>query len=91
MADYSDRMRKREITMKIEVVGPGCPRCKKVAGLVEQVVKELGVAAEVVKVSDIKEIADRGIIFTPGIIIDGKVKSSGKVPRAEEIKSWLGK
>lgn len=77
--------------MKIEILGPGCPKCKKVAGLTEQAVKESGVEAEIVKVTDIKEIMNRGVMFTPALAIDGEVKSAGKIPSVEEIKTWLTK
>ena len=77
--------------MKIEIMGPGCPKCKKVAQLTEQAVKELGVEAEIVKVADIKEIMNRGVMFTPALAIDGEVKSTGKIPTIEEIKNWLKK
>ncbi len=77
--------------MKIEILGPGCPKCKKVAQLTEQAVKELGVEAEIVKVADIKEIMNRGVMFTPALAINGEVKSAGKIPTMEEIKNWLKK
>ncbi len=77
--------------MKIEILGPGCPKCKKVADLAEQAVKELGVEAEIVKVGDIKEIVNRGVMFTPALAIDGEVKSAGKMPTMKEIKDWLKK
>ena len=75
--------------MKIEILGPGCPKCKKVAELAEQAVKESGVEAEIVKVADINEIMDRGVMFTPALVINGEVKSTGKIPSIEEIKNWL--
>ncbi|HCG76731.1 MAG: thioredoxin family protein [bacterium (Candidatus Ratteibacteria) CG_4_9_14_3_um_filter_41_21] len=77
--------------MKIEILGPGCPKCKKVAELTEQAVKESGVEAEIIKVNSIKEIMNRGVIFTPALVIDGEVKSTGKIPGIEEIKNWLKK
>jgi len=77
--------------MKIEILGPGCPKCKKVAELTEQAVKESGIEAEIVKVTDIKEIVNRGVMFTPALAIDGEVKSAGKIPSVEEIKTWLTK
>ncbi len=77
--------------MKIEILGPGCPKCKKVAQLTEQAVKELGVEAEIVKVADIKEIMNRGVMFTPALAINGEVKSTGKIPSIEKIKNWLKK
>ncbi len=75
--------------MKIEILGPGCPKCKKVAELTEQAVKESGIEAEIIKVTDIKEIMNRGVMFTPALVIDGEVKSAGKIPGTGEIKSWL--
>lgn len=77
--------------MKIEILGSGCPKCKKVAELTEQAVKESGVEAEIVKITNIKEIADRGVMFTPALAINGEVKSAGKIPTIEEIKNWLKK
>ena len=77
--------------MKIEILGPGCPKCKKVAQITEQAVKELGVEAEIVKIADIKEIMNRGVMFTPALAINGEIKSAGKIPTMEEIKNWLKK
>ena len=53
--------------------------------------KESGVEAEIVKVADINEIMDRGVMFTPALVINGEVKSSGKVPSVENIKNWWKK
>ena len=77
--------------MKIEILGTGCPKCKKVAEVVGQAVKESGVEAEIVKVTDIKEIMNHGVMLTPALVIDGEVKSAGKIPSIEEIKNWLKK
>lgn len=77
--------------MKIEILGPGCPKCKKVAELTERAVRESGVEAEIIKVTDLKEIMNRGVMFTPALAIDGEVKCAGKVPSIEEIKNWLKK
>ena len=75
--------------MKIEILGTGCPKCKKVTENAETAVKELGVDAEIVKVQKIDEIMKRGVMLTPAIAIDGEVKASGKIPSAEEIKKWI--
>ena len=75
--------------MKIEVCGPGCKRCHSTLKNVQDAVAELKVNAEVVYITDIKEMMARGVMFTPVVIIDGITKSSGKVPTAEEIKKWL--
>jgi len=77
--------------MKIEILGTGCPRCKKVAELTEQAAKKLGIEVEIIKVTDIKDIMNYGVMFTPALVINGKVKSAGKIPTIEEIKSWLKK
>jgi len=77
--------------MKIEILGTGCPKCKKVSEVVGQAVKESGIEAEIIKVTDIKEIMNRGVMLTPAVVIDGEVKSAGKIPGVEEIKDWLKK
>jgi small redox-active disulfide protein 2 len=75
--------------MKIEVLGPGCPRCQKTEANVKTAVKELGVEAEVTKVTDIRAVAQKGVMMTPAVIVDGVVKSQGKIPTVPEIKAWL--
>lgn len=77
--------------MKMEILGTGCPKCKKLAEIAGQAVKESGIEAEIIKVTDLKEIMNRGVMFTPALAIDGKVKSAGKIPSIEEIKNWLKK
>ena len=76
--------------MKIEILGTGCARCEKLDELVRQVVKETGVEAEVVKEKDIKKIMAYGVMSTPGLVIDGKVKVAGKMPSADDIKKMIG-
>lgn len=75
--------------MKIEVVGPGCPRCKATEKNVNEAVKQLGIEAEVTHVSDIAEFAKKGVMFTPAVIVDGQVKVSGKIPAVDELKKIL--
>jgi small redox-active disulfide protein 2 len=75
--------------MDIKILGPGCSRCGELEKRTKKVLSELGVAAEVEKVTDIKRIMESGILSTPGLVIDGKVKSSGRIPRPEEIKAWI--
>ena len=75
--------------MEIKILGSGCARCQQLEKLVREAVAETGVEATVEKVSDFKAIADYGIFTTPGVVVDGKVKSEGKIPRKEEILSWL--
>jgi small redox-active disulfide protein 2 len=75
--------------MEIKVLGPGCPKCGKVAERVRDSLAALGIAAEVEKVTDIRRMISYGITATPGLVIDGQVKSAGRVPRVEDIKLWI--
>ena len=75
--------------MEIKILGPGCPRCHEVERRTINALAELNVAADVEKVTDIKQIMAYGILSTPGLVINGKVKSSGRIPRPEEIKTWI--
>ena len=77
--------------MKIEIMGTGCAKCIKLEELVNEVVKESGVSAEISKVKDIKQIMAYGVMTTPGLVIDGQVKIAGKMPTPDQIKSWLTK
>jgi len=73
----------------IEVLGPGCSNCKRVEAAANEAVAMTGVAAEVRHVTDYAEIASRGVMNTPGLIIDGRVMSTGRVPSASDIAAWL--
>jgi small redox-active disulfide protein 2 len=75
--------------MKIEVLGPGCRRCHDTFDRVREVLDELKLEAELVKITDVFEIIDKGITVTPALIIDGKVKFQGKVPSIKEIRHLL--
>jgi small redox-active disulfide protein 2 len=75
--------------MKIEVFGPGCPKCHDTEKVIRDVLAELQHDAEVVKISDIMELVGRGILLTPAVIIDGKKVCEGKVPTADMVKEWL--
>jgi small redox-active disulfide protein 2 len=75
--------------MEIRVLGPGCPRCGEVEKRTFNVLAELNVAADVQKVTDLKKIAEYKVFSTPGLVINGKVKSSGRIPSREEIKRWV--
>ncbi len=65
---------------RVQVLGPGCPRCAQLLENVQRAVSELGIEAEVEKVSDIEDILDFGALMTPGLAVDGKLKMVGKVP-----------
>ncbi|MBW2148967.1 MAG: TM0996/MTH895 family glutaredoxin-like protein [Deltaproteobacteria bacterium] len=71
--------------MLIEILGTGCAKCKQLARNAEEAVKASDIDATVVKVEDIKEIAGRGVLMTPALVIDGKVIASGKVLTPEQI------
>lgn len=75
--------------MKIEILGSGCPKCKMLEVNAKKAVEEKGVKAEIVKVTEIDKIIEYGVMSTPAIVIDGEVKSYGKVADVEEIKKWL--
>jgi small redox-active disulfide protein 2 len=75
--------------MEIRILGPGCPRCGEVEKRTINALAELNVGADVQKVTDIKKIAEYKIFSTPGLVINGKVRSSGRIPSQEEIKRWI--
>ncbi len=75
--------------MKIEVLGMGCANCNKLYHNVLEAVKQSGKDIQVVKVEEIQKIVSYGVLSTPALVIDGKVKVSGKIPRLEEIKEWI--
>ena len=75
--------------MKIQILGTGCPKCKKLAEVVDKAAQELGLDYELIKVTDVSEIISFGVMMTPALAIDNEVKLSGRVPSIEEIKSLL--
>jgi small redox-active disulfide protein 2 len=75
--------------MKIQILGSGCPKCKQTEANARQAAKELGLDVEIEKITDINEITDFGIIATPGLAVDDKIKFSGKIPSIEEVKEVL--
>ena len=77
--------------MEIKVLGPGCKKCHETEKVVREALGETGIDAVVEHISDIAKIAGYGICTTPGVVIDGEVKSAGKIPSKAEVKRWLGK
>lgn len=75
--------------MKIRVLGPGCQRCKTLAANAEKAVQELGIDATVEKVEDVREIARYRILATPALVVDGELKSAGRVLSPQEIQALL--
>ncbi|RLB67746.1 MAG: thioredoxin family protein [Deltaproteobacteria bacterium] len=77
--------------MEIKVLGPGCPKCQQTEKVVREAVAEAGIPADVEKVTDVIKIAGYGVFGTPAVVVDGEVKSVGKIPCKEDVKSWLQK
>ena len=74
---------------KIQILGTGCPKCKKLAENAEAAVKELEIKYEIEKVTDINDMMKFGVMMTPALVVDGEVKVVGKVPSPDEIKQML--
>lgn len=75
--------------MEIRILGTGCPRCKELEKRTINALAELNVGADVQKVKDVKEISKYGVFATPGLVINNTVKSSGRLPSSDEIKTWI--
>jgi small redox-active disulfide protein 2 len=78
-----------ESEMKIEVLGSGCQKCQQLAELTAAAITDSGIAAELGHVTDFKKIASYGVLSTPALVIDGKVKCAGRLPAPEELRGWL--
>ncbi len=74
---------------KLQILGTGCPKCRKLAHNAEAAALELGIEYELQKVTDINEIVRLGVIMTPALVVDGQVKVVGRAPSADEIKAML--
>ena len=74
---------------QIKVLGSGCANCKTVAKMIEEVAMQKGIAIELEKVEELREIMSYGILSTPGVVIDGKVVHSGGIPSRDKIEQWL--
>ncbi|HBE73221.1 MAG TPA: thioredoxin family protein [candidate division Zixibacteria bacterium] len=75
--------------MKIQILGTGCPKCKTLAANAEKAVKELGIEADMEKITDIKQIMAFGVMQTPALAVDGVVKSAGHLLSPEQIKKLI--
>ncbi|NQT90149.1 MAG: TM0996/MTH895 family glutaredoxin-like protein [Candidatus Omnitrophica bacterium] len=75
--------------MKIEILGMGCPKCRMLYENAKNAVQASGIQAEVIKVEDMEKITGYGVMMTPALVINGEVKTTGKIPSAEEIRQWL--
>ena len=75
--------------MEIRILGLGCRNCDKLVEDAKKAAKEADVAADVAKITDMAEIMKRGVLSTPGLMINGKVKSTGRLPSIKEIRKWI--
>jgi small redox-active disulfide protein 2 len=75
--------------VEIKVVGSGCKNCKNLLHATEEAVKELGVSAQIIYVTDMADILETGIMRTPGLIVNGKIKAMGRVPAVKELKQII--
>jgi small redox-active disulfide protein 2 len=75
--------------MDVKILGTGCPKCKTLEKYTRDVIEENNISADIGKVEDIMEIMNYGVVSTPGLVVDGKVKVSGRLPSKDEIKRFL--
>ncbi|BAS27371.1 thioredoxin family protein [Limnochorda pilosa] len=76
--------------MRIEILGSGCPKCRATERIVREQLQTLGLTADVVHVTDPQEMRKYQVVFTPAVVVDGRVVSSGHVPTGEEVSHFLG-
>ncbi|MBE0477511.1 TM0996/MTH895 family glutaredoxin-like protein [Candidatus Aerophobetes bacterium] len=75
--------------MKVQILGTGCAKCRKLEANAREAIDELGVEAEIEKVQDVREISKFGVMMTPALAIDGKLMCSGEIASPDKIKKWL--
>ncbi len=75
--------------LNIKVLGPGCANCRKLEEIAREAVASLGVAAEIDKVTDMQQIIDYGVLKTPGLVVNGRLVSSGRIPAPGSVVAWL--
>ena len=75
--------------MEIKILGTGCPKCQALKEVTKKALSELGIEAKIEEIKDINKIMEYPIMFTPALVVNGKVKLSGKVPTVEEVKKYL--
>lgn len=75
--------------MEIKILGTGCPKCKRLEELARRAAAEAGIEATITKVMDMDQIMGYSILSTPGLVINEEVRSSGRIPRKEEIINWM--
>jgi len=82
-------LREGGFVKQIKVLGPGCPRCERLAALTKTAADQLGIAYELEKITDIKRFVEFGLMMTPGLVVDGELRVQGNVPSIDEIKTLL--
>jgi small redox-active disulfide protein 2 len=75
--------------LNIKIVGSGCANCEKLAALCREVIEENNILAQIEKITDVSKFADLGILMTPGLLLDNKVVSSGKIPTKPVLTQWI--
>ncbi len=75
--------------MEVKVLGTGCPKCNALEEKVRSIAQENNISIQLEKVKDLNKIMDYGVMMTPGLVVNGEVKSTGKIPKDEEILKWL--
>jgi small redox-active disulfide protein 2 len=75
--------------LEVKILGPGCPNCEKLEQMLYKVMGEANIAGDVEHVRDLAEIANYGLVLTPALVINGKIKSSGRLPRENQVLQWL--
>lgn len=75
--------------VEIKILGGGCANCKRLEQIVRKVVEKNGIEADFTKVTNYNEIADMGVMSTPGLVINGRVVSSGRIPAEVEVEEWI--
>ena len=79
----------KEMEMEVKVLGSGCANCRATVALIEQVAQAKGIAIDLAKVENIKDIMSYGVLSTPGVVIDGKVVHAGGIPARSKVEGWL--
>jgi len=75
--------------IEIKILGGGCANCKRLEQIARKVVEKNGIEADFIKVTNYSEIADMGVMSTPGLVVNGKVVSSGRIPAEVEVEEWI--
>jgi small redox-active disulfide protein 2 len=75
--------------LEIKVLGPGCPKCRQTEAVVKEALADSGSTARVEKITDVMDIARYGVLGTPAVVVDGQVKTEGKIPKKEEVLRWI--